>query len=176
MTPRHKYIMDFTPTNQLTRQWNLSRDCDTLSHPNNTALLENTPMSHPSMDAWLGRRNHPRDNLGEIYAPEGNHLTVGTAGVEESNRERKKLYDDMTKLENGLRELARNHQNGRDSQMSNERKLADIESKIQNIFIQITKVDQDSVIDRFLMNKLAQLEETFDENLSEEIKSLANNI
>ena len=128
------------------------------------------------MDAWLGGGNYPGDNLGEIGIPEGNHLTGGTTGVEESNRERKKLYDNMTKLENGLRELARNHQNGKDSQMSNERRLADIESKIQNIFIQITKVDQDSVIDnRFLMNKLAQLEETFDENLTEEIKNLAGN-
>ena len=53
----------------------------------------------------------------------------------------------MTKLENGLRELARNHQNGRDSQMDNEKRLTDIESKIQNIFIQITKVDQDAFID-----------------------------
>ena len=58
----------------------------------------------------------------------------------------------------------------------NERRLTDIENNIHNIFVQITKVDQDAVTDnRFLMHKLTQLEEAFDENLTQEINNLTNN-
>ena len=114
------------------------------------------------MDAWTGR-----------CIPKHNYLIGGTTRVEGNN---KQLYNDMTKLKNELRELARDHQTGKDSQMDNERRLTDIESKIHAIFVQITKVDQDAIVDnQFLMHKLTQLEQTFDESLRWGINNLASN-
>ena len=83
-------------------------------------------------------------------------LYSGTTRTEGHDRQ---LYNDMTKLENELRELAIDHQTGKDSQMNNERRLTDIESRIHGIFAPITKMDQDAVVDnQFLIHKLTQLE------------------
>ena len=93
--------------------------------------------------------------------PEYDYLIGGTTRAEGHDRQ---LYNDKTKLENELRELAIDHQTGKDSQMSNEKRLTDIEGKIHGIFVQITKMDQDAVVDnQFLMHKLTQLEQTFEE-------------
>ena len=105
------------------------------------------------MDAWeaMGTSGH-------------DHLTGNSTGT---NGHDGQLYNnDMAKLENKLQELATDHQTEKDSRMSNEKRLTDTEGKIHGIFAQITKMDQDTVVDiQFLMHRLTQLEQAFDASL-----------
>ena len=139
LTSRHSDTMNHASLDQLTPGWNLSRSGDSTPQPN--------------MDAWMGIGTPGHDYLIGVST-----RTDGHDG---------QLHNDMAKLENKLQELATDHQTEKDSRMSNEKRLTDTEGKIHGIFAQITKMDQDTVVDiQFLMHRLTQLEQAFDESLT----------
>ena len=59
--------------------------------------------------------------------------------------------------------------------MSTEKRLVDTECRIHGILAQLTKMDQDTVTDnQFLVQRLAQMEQAFDNHLAKEINNLAD--
>ena len=94
----------------------------------------------------------------------------------ETNGHDTQLYNnDMVRLKDELQTLATDLRTEKDLRMSTEKRLVDTECRIHGILAQLTKMDQDTVTDnQFLVQRLAQMEQTFDNHLAKEINNLAD--